>query len=45
MYTMEVNGRIAAKGYSIVNYSIQKILQFLCNYKTIKLINPMIEKC
>lgn len=42
MYTMEIDGRVAARGDSIVNYSLEQILDFLADYKKIKNINPMI---
>ena len=45
MYTMKVDGRLASRGDSLVNFPLTEICAFLTDYTQIKKINPMIAKC
>ena len=45
MYTMKLNGRLASRGDSIVNFPIEQICAFLSDFSQIKKINSMIAKC
>ena len=44
-YTMEIEDRVAARGDSIVNYSLKKVIEFLGDFTFVKKINPQISKC
>ena len=44
MFKMDVNGRMAAKGVVIVNFSFNEVVPFLGEVLTLKKINPGINK-